>query len=109
MRFRFAALGARLQTDLGRRQLRDQLLRQLWPLTSRGARLHRRTVTRRTRVIAIVGSLGKSTTSRAATTALGIPLHRLMLFNSYSGLAFMLVRIKPGQPNAVIEVGISRP
>ena len=99
----------RLQTPFGRRQLRDGLLRRLWPLLSRVARLHRQTVTRKTCVIAIVGSLGKSTTSRALTTALGLPLHRLMLFNSWSGLALALLRIRPGQRNAVIEVGIAAP
>ena len=77
----------------------------LSPLT----RLHRQTLTRKTRVIAIVGSLGKSTTSRALTTALGMPLHRLMLFNSWSGLALALLRIRPGQRNAVVEVGIRAP
>lgn len=98
-----------MSTPLGRRQLRDGLLRRLWPVLARLTRLHRRTLTRKTRGIAIVGSLGKSTTSRALPTAPGLPLHRLMLFNSWSGLALALLRIRPGQRNAVIEVGIGAP
>ena len=98
---------ARLQTPFGRRQLRDGLRRRLWPVMARLARLHRQTVTRQTRVVAIVGSLGKSTTSRAATTALGLPLHRLMTLNSHTALSLALLRIRPGQRNAVIEVGIN--
>jgi UDP-N-acetylmuramyl pentapeptide synthase len=62
-----------------------------------------------TRVIAVVGSFGKSTTTRAIAAALGVPEHGWMLSNSWSWIAFALMRIRPGQRHAVIEVGISKP
>ena len=80
-----------------------------WPLLSRLAWLHRRTLARNTRVIAVTGSFGKSTTTRAITAALGLREHDAMLYNAWSWIAFALLRIRPGQRHAVIEVGISKP
>jgi UDP-N-acetylmuramyl pentapeptide synthase len=107
MRFRLRDVPEMLCTPAGRLHIRHGIAYRLWPLLSRAARLYRRTVVRHTRVIAVAGSFGKSTTTRAVTAALGAPLHRATLFNSWQWIAFAVLRIRPGQRYAVIETGIS--
>jgi UDP-N-acetylmuramyl pentapeptide synthase len=109
MRFRLRDLPAMLRTPAGRMHVRQGIAYRSWPLLSRLARLYRHTLVRKTRVIAVVGSFGKSTTTRAIAAALGVPERGSMLSNSWSWIAFALMRIRPGQRHAVIEVGISKP
>ncbi len=109
MRFRLRDVPAMLGTPAGRLHVRQGIAYRSWPLLSRLARLYRHTVVRKTRVIAVVGSFGKSTTTRAIAAALGVPEHRAMLPNAWSWIAFALLRIRPGQRHAVIEVGIAKP
>ena len=109
MRFRLRDVPAMLGTPAGRLHVRQGIAYRSWPLLSRLARLYRHTLVRRTRVIAVVGSFGKSTTTRAIAAALGVPEHRAMLPNAWSWIAFALLRIRPGQRHAVIEVGIAKP
>ncbi|MBE0616619.1 MAG: hypothetical protein IH608_01665, partial [Proteobacteria bacterium] len=77
-----------------------------WPVLFRCAGLYRRSLVRRTRLVAVVGSFGKSTTTRFVAAALGCRLEALSQRNSGSFLARSLFRVRPGQPHAVIEVGI---
>ena len=107
MRFRIRDLPAMLRTPAGRMHVRQGIAFRSWPLLSPLARMYRRML--KTRVIAVVGSFGKSTTTRAIAAALGVPEHSSMLSNSWSWIAFALFRIRPGQRHAVIEVGISKP
>jgi UDP-N-acetylmuramyl pentapeptide synthase len=100
---------AMLCTPAGRLHVRHGIAYRCWPLLSPVARIYRHTLVRKTRVVAVVGSFGKSTTTRAIAAALGISGHDKMLSNSWSWIAFALLRIRPGQRHAVIEVGISRP
>ena len=109
MRFRLRDLPAMLRTPAGRMHVRQGIAYRSWPLLSPLARMYRRTLVRKTRVIAVVGSFGKSTTTRAIAAALGVPEHDSMLSNSWFWIAFALLRIRPGQRHAVIEVGISKP
>jgi UDP-N-acetylmuramyl pentapeptide synthase len=109
MRFRLRDLPAMLRTPAGRMHVRQGIAYRSWPLLSRLARLYRHTLMRETRVIAVAGSFGKSTTTRAIAAALGVPEHGSMLSNAWSSIAFALLRIRPGQRHAVIEVGISKP
>jgi UDP-N-acetylmuramoyl-tripeptide--D-alanyl-D-alanine ligase len=109
MRYALRQIPALLRTPVGRRSIRDGANFRLWPLTSRLARAYRRTLARRTRVIAVVGSLGKSTTARAVAEVLGLPFDRSSLRNCWSSVAYALLRIRPRQPRAVIEVGIAAP
>ena len=106
MRFRLRDLPEMLATPAGRMHVRLGIAYRGWP---RLAWLHRRTLARNTRVIAVAGSFGKSTTTRAITAALGLREHDAMLYNAWSWIAFALLRIRPGQRHAVIEVGISKP
>jgi UDP-N-acetylmuramyl pentapeptide synthase len=98
-----------LATPAGRMHVRHGIAYRSWPLMSLLARLYRRTLVHDTRVIAVVGSFGKSTTARAIAAALDVPEHPLMLSNAWFWVACALLRIRPGQRHAVIEVGISKP
>jgi len=96
-------------TPAGRKQLRDGVLYRLWPVLSRLARLYRKTLARHTRVIAIVGTFGKSTTNRAVCAVLGARPPRSILANAWSGVAVAVLQGTPSQRHAVIEVGIGAP
>jgi UDP-N-acetylmuramyl pentapeptide synthase len=100
---------AALRTPLGRSRLRRDYLRLPWLVLGRLARLHRRTLARRTRVVVVVGSYGKSTTMRATTAALGRRVHRRATSNAGSAVARALLRIRPWDRWAVLEVGIGGP
>jgi len=71
------------------------------------ARFHRRTFARRTRVVAVVGSFGKTTTTRAIACALGLP-ERLGRFgwNDDVALADNILQMRPRDKHAVLEVAI---
>ena len=109
MRYPLRDVLAMFATPAGRSQLWEGVIYRLWPLSSRLARLYRQTLARNTRVVAVVGSFGKSTTTRAVSAVLGVPPHRKMLFNAWSSVAFAILRIRPSQRHAVIEVGIAEP
>ncbi len=106
MLYRLRDLPAMLATPVGRMQVADGLLFRLWPLVWRGAWLYRRTAARRARAIVVVGSFGKSTTARAVAAAVGLPVHMGIVQNAYASVAHALLRIRPSQPRAVIEVGV---
>jgi UDP-N-acetylmuramyl pentapeptide synthase len=107
MKYRLRDVPAMLRTPGGRRQVAGGIRFRLWPLLSRLARVHRRTVVRRTRIVAVTGTFGKSTTARSVATAIGAPVHPGMAYNAFSSVARAVLRIRPGQRHAVIEVGIS--
>ncbi|MBN2577066.1 MAG: hypothetical protein JXP73_21065 [Deltaproteobacteria bacterium] len=98
-----------LRTPAGRIQLRAGLRYRSWPVLSRLAVLYRQTLVRQTRTVAVVGSLGKSTTTRAVAAALAVPLHPRFSYNCFSGVALAVLRTRPGQRYAVVEVGIDKP
>jgi UDP-N-acetylmuramyl pentapeptide synthase len=78
------------------------------PILSRLARLYRRNLVRNTRIVAVVGSFGKSTTTRALLTALGMYVHP-HLGSTWNFKACAVLRIRPRDRHAVIEVGIDGP
>jgi hypothetical protein len=61
-----------LSTSLGRQQFWRGARNHLWPQLRVLAGLHRRTLARRVRVVAIVGSFGKTTTTAAICKVLGL-------------------------------------
>jgi UDP-N-acetylmuramoyl-tripeptide--D-alanyl-D-alanine ligase len=71
--------------------------------------LYRRTLVRKTCVVAVVGSFGKSTTMRAVTGTLGREVHPRAQANAKSAVARAVLRIRPSDRHAVIEVGIGAP
>ena len=97
-----------LRTPIGRQHLWRKGRNYLWPQLRLLAGAHRRTLTSRVRIVAVVGSYGKTTTAAAVATTLGLPLPRPGA-NSFAGLALKLLRVPPWQRHAVFEVGIDGP
>ncbi|MEO8487197.1 MAG: Mur ligase family protein [Betaproteobacteria bacterium] len=64
---------------------------------------------RRTRIVAVTGTFGKSTTVRAVAAALDAPCGPSSIRNAWSSIARALLRVRPGQQHAVLEVGIGGP
>ena len=98
----------RLGSALGRKRLLLGAFFHAWPIFFPIAHAYRRTIIRRPRIIAVVGSFGKTTTTRAVSAALGLPRDPYRGWNSGGFLAAGLLRIRPGARHAVLEVGISR-
>jgi UDP-N-acetylmuramoyl-tripeptide--D-alanyl-D-alanine ligase len=98
-----------LRTPAGRIQVEDGIAYRLWPVLSRLAQLYRATAARNVRLTVVVGSFGKSTTTRTVASALAAPLPKSVLANAWSSIALRLLRTKPTQEHAVIEVGIAAP
>lgn len=80
----------------------------MWPVYARAARRHRRTLVRETRVVSVVGSFGKTSTTRAVAVALGLEPPESGA-NCYIPLAKRILGIRPGDRHAAVEVGISHP
>jgi len=96
-------------TPLGRMELSNGVRYRLWPILSRLARRHRVRTLNDTRVISVVGSYGKTTTTRALITALGAKEHQRTGLNCWNHLAEALLRVSPTDGYAVFEVGINGP
>jgi UDP-N-acetylmuramoyl-tripeptide--D-alanyl-D-alanine ligase len=109
MNYRLRDLPRMLATAGGRLQVSHGILFRLFPLLSWLASIYRRTVVRRTRTVVVVGSFGKSTTARATTVALGMTPHPHITANAFTSVVWAVLRIKPSQTHAVVEVGINAP
>jgi UDP-N-acetylmuramoyl-tripeptide--D-alanyl-D-alanine ligase len=87
-----------------------ELYRRLTAMTGPGltwlARRHRRRVIARVRVVAVVGSYGKTTATRAVIAALDAKRHQRVNGNADETLAAAVLRVRPWDRHAVIEVGI---
>jgi len=102
-------LSTLLLTPLGRRRVAWGALYRLWPILGPVSALWRRTALRRTRFVAVVGSFGKTTATRAAMAVLGLPFERHTLWNAGGFVAAEMLRTRPGMPFGVLEVGIAHP
>ncbi|MCW5978536.1 MAG: UDP-N-acetylmuramoyl-tripeptide--D-alanyl-D-alanine ligase [Bryobacteraceae bacterium] len=101
MRARLREIPALLRTPEGRRKIRGGAEHLARPVTQPIAGLYRRTVLRRTRIVAVVGSFGKTTTRRIVAAALG-DLER----DHRKRPASAILAIPAGHPYAVFEIGI---
>ncbi len=97
-----------LRTRVGRTKIRGGILYRAWPVTSRLAVLYRRTIAREVCIIAVVGSYGKSTTTRSVVAALGdlIRNPEPLGGNHRAGVARLILRLRPDDRCVVMEVGI---
>jgi hypothetical protein len=95
MRYSWKDIPGLLRTPIGRSQLGFGLWYQSLPILSCLARLYRLTLVRNTRVVAVVGSFGKSTTTRALLTALGMYVHpHLGFLDAWNFKARAVLRIR---------------
>ena len=91
---------------VGRRRLVSSLRFRLWPILFPVAGFLRRTVLRRVKLVVVIGSFGKTTTTRAILAALGGNPDQVRGWNAGGMLAEAVFRTRPTDPYAVIEVGI---
>jgi UDP-N-acetylmuramoyl-tripeptide--D-alanyl-D-alanine ligase len=80
----------------------------VWPIAYPAAWIWRRTWLRRTTVIAVTGSAGKTSTAAAAAAVVGAAFDANEP-NYGSHLAYAVIRHRPRRRCLVVEVGISRP
>jgi len=93
-------------SPIGRHRFWPGLWFHSWPLTFPIAELYRRMLVRRTRLTVVIGSFGKTTTTRAVAAVLGLPVDRVKGWNSRGLLARAILTIRPGAPLALTEVGV---
>ncbi len=91
---------------MGRKHLRIAALLRLWPLLQRIAVIYRRIALRHTCLMVVTGSLGKTTTARAVSVALGGTDQNVNGYNFKSGVALAVLKTPPWRRFAVIEAGI---
>jgi len=108
-RYALADIPHLLRSPLGRIQFRHGVYYRLWPLLSVLASLYRRRMVSGTRIVCVVGSFGKSTTTRSVTIALQREPHGKLFRNCWSYVSEAIFRIRPRDRHAAIEVGINGP
>jgi UDP-N-acetylmuramyl pentapeptide synthase len=108
---RRAGFSELVRTRPGRLELRGRYTSWIWGALIPVARVYRATAARRPRIVAVAGSVGKTTTMRAVSAALGLPVSRQALLNANSAPAVArgMLRVRPWQKRAVFEVAIDRP
>jgi len=97
-----------LRTPIGRFRIANRAFIKSWPLLRRVAKIYRTVAVRKPRFVAVVGSQGKTTTSRAVAAALGLPDYPSREYNEFSYVALAMFKVHPRHDYAVIEVGIGR-
>jgi len=108
IRHRCAIISRFLRTTSGRRRLRAHVYGRIPGVVRCVASLYRRTLAKRVRVVAVVGSFGKTTTTRALSAVLGLEASRDPSWNSGTGQAEDLLHAGRRARHAVIEVGIKK-
>ena len=96
----------RASTPGGRADLVRKGINRFWPVLSVLAAYYRRYLLRRCCLTVVIGSLGKTTTTKAVKAALGMKDSRQAIDNGISAVALEVLRIPPWRKRAVIEVGI---
>ncbi|MBI4525514.1 MAG: UDP-N-acetylmuramoyl-tripeptide--D-alanyl-D-alanine ligase [Deltaproteobacteria bacterium] len=106
MHHRLRDIPALLRTPLGRLEARCAVAYRLGLRLDGVARLYRTTLLRSTRLIAVVGSFGKTTTTRAVMSALGTVAPEDVPRNSGGWLPLKILSVRPGRRYAILEAGI---
>lgn len=96
-----------LRTPLGRQQIVGGLRYRAWPAYAAAARVHRARLPATTRVVAVVGTFGKTTTSRAVRAALGLDPAAHVSGNCWDHVARRVLAARACDRDVVIEVGIA--
>lgn len=105
--YRWQQIPRLVRSKSGRRRLRNSIIYRLRGILIPLARLYRRTLIRHVKVVTVIGSFGKTTTTRAIATALDLSPEKYQGDNSGVFLAASLLSIPPWARLHVMEVGIS--
>ncbi|MBP1622959.1 MAG: murF [Acidobacteria bacterium] len=106
MRYRFSDIPYLLKTPVGRSAIMSGIRHHSIPVLAPVAACYRMTLGARTRTVAVVGSFGKTTATRAAATALDLPFTSRGTSNALSAVALSILRTRPWQSHAMFEAGI---
>ena len=100
-----------VRTTPGRMEIKRRYGVKLWSTASHFARLYRRTLGRRVHVVAVIGSVGKTTTMRAVSAVLEVPVSRpqLLNMNSRTSIGRQVLSLRPWRKVAVLEVAVGYP
>jgi len=109
MKYQLSDIPVMLTTSFGRTQLHDGIQNVFWPLFYRVAWIYRILTRRFTRQVAVVGSIGKTTCSRATSSVLGQLTYRKYYRNFRTPAARRILEVPPWQKYAVTEIGIDGP
>lgn len=109
MKYKLSDIPVMLTTSFGRAQLHDGIQNVLWPLFHRLAWIYRIVTRRFTSQVVVIGSLGKTTCSRAAATVLGQLTYRKYYRNFKTPVARRILEAPPWRKYSVTEVGIDGP
>ena len=92
----------------GRLEIKRRYGTKFWSTASHFARVYRRTLGRRVRIVAVIGSVGKTTTMRAVSAVLEVPVSRPQLLNANSraSIGRQILGLRPWRRMAVLEVAI---
>lgn len=97
------------QTSSGRKEFFIRSIHHTWKLWFYLAFIYRRTLLNRVKIVAVVGSLGKTTTVRAIKTAVGVKNTDPAISNQYGALSFSILMTNPFASKKIIEVAIAHP
>ncbi len=97
-----------IRSGPGRLEIKRRYGTKMWTAASRFSRVYRRTLGRRVRIIAVIGSVGKTTTMRAISAALDVPVSKQQLLNANSrtSIGRQVLGLRPWRRTAVLEVAI---
>ncbi len=107
MLYRFQHISAAFRSPLGRLRLLRDLYQRSLPIVYRAACLYRRLCLRGVLIVAVVGSFGKSTATKAVSASLRGGVEKISERNSLAFVAREILLTTPFQRYKVIEVGIS--
>jgi UDP-N-acetylmuramyl pentapeptide synthase len=107
VRYRPRELLLLARSPLGRQVLGVHTRSLAWPILDQAAAAYRRVLARRVRIVAVVGSFSKTTTANAVAAVLGAPVTPPD-DAGLSSVPLSVLRIRPGQGHAVLEVQIDR-
>jgi UDP-N-acetylmuramoyl-tripeptide--D-alanyl-D-alanine ligase len=106
VKYRISDIPEMLRSPLGRMHIVQGFKYRAWPALALLADAYRRSLLKRTRIAAVVGSFGKSTTTRALDAAFGNDPVKTSPRNAWSNLALSVLRLDRMARRAAIEAGI---
>lgn len=108
MRYKLRDLPGLLATSQGRRSLFLGQVSRFWPAFRLLAGQHRKYRLKNTRIIAIIGSLGKTTTARTSAAVVSDPKLEGIKNADYAVMQNLL-KYSAKDSHAVLEIGIEKP